>query len=143
MTFRRGARLNPGQVRDARGQGGGGGLGFPGGLGMPGGSRSSGGGIGVPAGGGLAGIVVVIVIIGIFFFLNGGLGGSATNGGLQPGPLSTSLASCQTGEDANAREDCRIVGYVNSVNAYWAQEYPKLAGGQAYPEAQTTIFTDS
>src|SRR3954454_14843969 len=146
MTFRRGARLNPGQVRDVRGSrgGGGGGFGLPGGgFGFPSGGRSSGGGIGVPAGGGIAGVLVLVVIIGLYLFLSGGIGGtSGVSGGLQNVPLSTSLASCQTGEDANAREDCRIVGYVNSVNAYWAQEYPKLAGGQAYPEAQTTIFTD-
>jgi len=32
MTFRRDAKLDPGQVRDARGQSGGGGLGLPGGF---------------------------------------------------------------------------------------------------------------
>jgi predicted metalloprotease len=126
-----------------RGQGGGGGrFGFPGGLGFPSGGRSQGGGIGVPAGGGLAGILVIIVIIGIFFFLNGGLSGGSGNTGLQPGPLSTNLASCQTGADANAREDCRIVGYVNSVNAYWQEEYPKLTN-QPYTVAQTTLFSNT
>src|SRR3954447_15218664 len=105
MTFRRGGRLNPGQVVDERGGGGGGGgLGLPGGFGFPSG-RSGGGGIGVPAGGGIAGVVVLVVVIGLYVFLSGGTGGAGSgpggNGGLQQGPVGTSLASCQTGEDAN------------------------------------------
>src|SRR3954454_6235390 len=145
MTFRRGARLNPGQVTDERGaSGGGGGLGLPGGFGFPSG-RGGGGGIGVPAGGGIAGLVVVVAIIAIYAFLGGGNGGSGLgsgngNGGLQQGPVSTALASCQTGEDANNREDCRIVGYVNSVQAYWSVELPKL--GTQYTNSQTVLFTD-
>jgi predicted metalloprotease len=148
MTFRRGARLNPGQVRDVRGSsggGGGGGFGLPGGLGFPSG-RSGGGGIGVPAGGGIAGVVIMVIIIGIYFALNSGAGGgsgttttSNSGGALQPGPLGSNIASCQTGEDANNREDCRIVGYVNSIQAYWQQEMPKL--GFQYTEAQTVLFT--
>jgi len=137
MTFRRGARLDPGQVRDARGQSGGGGLGIPGGFSFPGGGRSSGGGIGTPAGGGIAGVLVIVVVIALYFFLSSG---SNSNGGIQNGPLSTALASCQTGADANNREDCRIVGYVNSVQAYWTTELPKL--GTQYTDAQTTLFTD-
>src|SRR6266550_7718143 len=117
MTFRRGARLDPGQVRDARGESGGGGLGLPGGVRFPGGGRSTGGGLGVPAGGGLAGIVILVAVLALYYFLSSGANGGIGPGGLQQGPLSTSLASCQTGADANTREDCRIVGYVNSVQA--------------------------
>ncbi len=140
MTFRRGAKLDPGQVRDARGQSGGGGRGLPGGLGFPTGGRSTGGGIGVPAGGGVGVLVVIVVVVALYVFLSSGSGGGSVTG-IQNGPLSTNLASCQTGEDANNRSDCQIVGYVNSVQAYWTQEFAS-SGGQ-YQDAQTTLFTDS
>jgi uncharacterized protein len=136
MTFKPGAQLDPGEVTDARGSGGGGGFGFPGGFG---GGRSRGGGIGVPAGGGIGGVIVLVIIIGLYLFLNGGMGGNG--GGTTSGPVSSDLASCKTGADANAREDCRIVGYVDSVQAYWTTEMPKL--GKQYQPAQTVLFTDS
>ncbi len=139
MTFRKDAKLDPGEVRDARGQsGGGGGLGLPGGFGLPTGGRSKGGGIGTPAGGGLVGVLLIVVVIAIYVFLSGSGGGNA---GTPNGPLSTNLASCQTGADANNREDCRIVGYVNSVQAYWQQQF--ATSGKQYTDAQTTLFTDS
>ena len=46
-------------------------------------------------------------------------------------------ASCRSGSDANAREDCRIVGVVNSVQQYWSRALPN------YTIAKTVFFTGS
>jgi predicted metalloprotease len=43
---------------------------------------------------------------------------------------------CRTGADANARDDCRIVAYTNSVQQFWAR-----AMGSRYQPAQTIIFS--
>src|SRR4030095_13806178 len=56
------------------------------------------------------------------------------------GPQSTLLASCKTGADANARDDCRIVGFVDSVQAYWKSAFE--ASGQTYAPAKTVLFSD-
>jgi predicted metalloprotease len=49
------------------------------------------------------------------------------------------LSNCQTGEDANNSEDCRIVGYVNSIQAYWQDEM--AANGTRYTDAPTVLFS--
>ncbi|HEV3486550.1 MAG TPA: neutral zinc metallopeptidase, partial [Vicinamibacterales bacterium] len=146
MTFRRGARLNPGQLRDLRGQGGSGrGFGLPGGFGFPsGGGRGGGGGMAIPAGGGMGMIVLIVIIVVVLFIANGGLGGGTntdTNtdtSGVNPNGQGD-IATCQTGEDANARLDCRIVGFVNSIQAYWTDEGDS-ALGVTYQNATTTLF---
>jgi len=114
VTFRRGARLDPGQVRDLRGRGG-------------------------LAIGGLGGIGILIALAWVL------LGGDPSqipvntldDERIGAGASSDIAAECQTGADANLREDCRIVGYVNSVQAYWSGAL------QGYQEAPTTFFTDA
>ncbi len=109
MRFRRDAGLDTSQISDRRGAG-------P--L--------------VAGGGGLIGLIVLVMSL-----LNGGGGG----GGLPDssvGDLKSDLsAECQTGEDANQRDDCRIVAVVNSVQAYWESRMPN------YQRATTVFFSGS
>jgi uncharacterized protein len=88
------------------------------------------------------GLIVYLVIS-----VLGGGAPSTSNGNplqepLQPGQTGSVSAQelsqvCRTGADANARDDCRIVAYVNSVQAYWNRAY------QNYRPAQTIIFSGS
>jgi predicted metalloprotease len=134
MTFNPNASLDPSQVEDERGSGGG--FGFPGGLGGGG----LGGGLGgspVVVGGGGLGLVITLVLL----LLNSGiLGGGASSGIAAGGGVAGNIGQdCKTGADANQREDCRIVGFVNSVQDYWQSEFQ--ASNQSYQPAQTVLFT--
>jgi predicted metalloprotease len=119
MRFRPGARLDAGQVQDSRGM--------------------RGGGRGIAVGGGAGTIVIVIVLA--LLGVNVGGGGSGSDpfslgtGSGTSGTASDLSASCRTGADANQREDCRIVGVVNSVQAYWGDHV------QGYREAPTRFFS--
>jgi predicted metalloprotease len=122
MRFRPNARLDPSQVQDARGRGG-----------MPGG--------GLAVGGGGLGLVGLVIYIAIQLLSNGQAGGAL-------GPLDGSTVAtqspgqalgseCRTGADANTREDCRIVGYINSIQAYWGKTL------KGYTVAKTVFYTGS
>jgi uncharacterized protein len=123
MRFRRGARLDTGQVRDVRGRGLGGG--------------------GLAIGGGGLGLAVLVVYL-LFAVLGseGGLGQLApledqrVGQGDTPSEVST---ECRTGEDANTRQDCRIVAVVNSVQKFWDGVFTR--SGKQYPYADTVFFT--
>jgi predicted metalloprotease len=129
--FRDDAQLDPSQVEDVRGQGGGFGLPIPGGL------AAGGGGLGAVL------AIVLSLVFGTNVFGGGGLGGGLGNldnrtAGRTPNGGAGDVSACRTGAQANAREDCRIVGYVNSIQKYWSLE---LAGG--YTLAKTVFFTGS
>jgi uncharacterized protein len=111
MRFRKGARLDPSQVTVRRGGGMGGAL---------------------PVGGGLGLIVAVVaaLVFGVDVFDTGGGGGVATP------QAGEQLSQCQTGEDANEQRECRIVGTVNSIQAYWVDAF---RSGE-YQEADTVVF---
>lgn len=126
MTFDPNAQLDPSQVKDVRG------------------SR----GRGVAVGGGGLGLVLLLV----YTLLGGGSNGTPSaddlsnlldqvvGGSVDQGPTSTFLATnCKTGADANARQDCRILGYVNSVQAFWTKVF--AGSGQTYQSARTVFFT--
>jgi uncharacterized protein len=120
MRFRKGARLDPSQVEDLRGRGGR----IPGSLPVT-----------LGGGGGLIGIIILLAVL----FLGGG-GGLGDLGQLEdqtvgPGTPSSDLQTeCRTAEDANTREDCRIVGVVNSVQTYWQRTL------RGYEPAKTRFF---
>jgi predicted metalloprotease len=128
MTFDPNAQLDASQVKDIRG------------------SRI--GSRGMAVGGGGVGLILLL----LYTLLGGGTNGTPTagdlsnllnqvvGGGVDQAPTSTLLAStCKTGADANARQDCRILGYVNSVQAFWVDEFS--ASGQTYQPAATVFFT--
>ncbi len=110
MTFRPGARLDASEVQDVGGRG-------VGGIGTRG---------LVVGGGGIGSVVLLAVLVLAGGYLNGGGGGDGSGLGSLVGRSlgdqagGTDLAAeCQTGTDANEREDCRVVGFVDSVQAYW------------------------
>jgi uncharacterized protein len=114
MAFDPNARLDPGQVRDRRGRAG-----------------------GIAIGGGLGGIALVVIalLLGVDP-TNLPIDTTTTNTGPEP---SSAITSCRTGAEANQSEDCRIVGYVNSIQAYWSDAFS--ASGERYTEADTVLFS--
>jgi predicted metalloprotease len=121
MVFNPRARLDPRQVLDRRGVGGAGGM---------------------AVGGGGIGIVVLL----IYMFLGGDpgdiTGGAGGNPGIVTGPGGTELTEeCRTGADANERQDCRIVGFVNSIQDYWTDAF--AGDSSTYQPAQTVLFDGS
>jgi uncharacterized protein len=121
MSFDPGAQLDPGQVGDLRGRGGG-----------------RGGGTLAIGGGGIG------LVLALAWVLLGGdpsvLLGSGTSQGDVGGPASSTLQECKTGADASKREDCRIVGYVNSIQEYWSSALPSSFNAQ-YAIAKTELYT--
>jgi predicted metalloprotease len=118
MTFNPNAPLDPGQITDRRGMGRGGGA--------------------LLGGGGAIGIIVLIA----YTLLGGNPNdlGPLLEPGAVVGPGSSAIASdCKTGADANARDDCRILGYVNSIQKYWTGEFS--ASGETYEPVDTVLFS--
>ena len=126
MRFRKGAKLDPGQVTDVRG-------------------RRVGGAGGLAVGGGGIGIVVLV----IYLVVSALSGGGGLGGQLEPldsqrvgeGSTPSQVSQeCKTGEDANQREDCRIVAVVNSVQKFWDEVFAR--SGERYKYVDTVFFTD-
>jgi hypothetical protein len=123
LSFDPNARLDPGQVTDVRG-------------------RTGRGGGAVIAGGGGIGLILAIA-----FILLGGDPSALINqqpgGGQVTGPENTTLQQeCQSGTDASERADCRIVGYVNSIQEFWDGALPDQLG-KDYPPTNTILFDNA
>lgn len=115
MKVRRRAKLDPSQIQDRRGMSGG----------------------GIAVGGGGIGLIIALVIVAVNAF-----GGDASvledlsGVTVGAGQASSQPLDCQTGADAQNREDCRIVAYVNSIQDYWNGQVSN------YQESPTVFFTD-
>jgi uncharacterized protein len=119
MTFRPDAQLDPSQVEDRRGRGGGFGGGGP-----------------IIAGGGGIGIIILIASLLLGFDPS-----ALIDTSYQP-PIegqTQQVQECRTGADANRRADCRVVGFVDSIQKYWKDEFTRR--GATYTPATTVIFT--
>ncbi|GAB4098902.1 KPN_02809 family neutral zinc metallopeptidase [Sinomonas halotolerans] len=119
MSFNDGAQLDPSQVQDRRGGGG---------IGR-----------GTKIGGGIGGGILVLILA--LFGINPDILSGLTEQGPgtqqeQTGPGS--IAECRSGVSADERLDCRIVGTVNSLNAFWSKYLPER--GVEYPRPETVIF---
>lgn len=123
MSFNRRSRLDTSQVEDRRG-------------------RGPGRAIAIGGGGGL-GLIIMLVV-----YLLGGNPGDVIDITQQApaatqsdGDFTTVAEACETGADAATREDCRIVGFVNSIQAFWADEFARQGG--EYTQANTVLFTQA
>ncbi|MFD5628025.1 MULTISPECIES: neutral zinc metallopeptidase [unclassified Streptomyces] len=119
MQFDDDANLDTSEVQDVRGSR------------IPGGRAT--------VGGGIAGLIALV--LGLFF----GVGPDqlGLSGDDQPSATASSLGqvqqTCRTGQDANTRDDCRIVAVVNSVQTYWTQEFTRRGG--TYTRSPTVFFS--
>ncbi len=123
MPFNERSRLDPSQVEDRRGRG----------VGTK-----------VAIGGGGLGLVVLVValLLGADPSDLGSLVEPPPSVATQsPGSTSSLEQQCQTGADANAREDCRIVGFVNSIQSFWTDELARR--GTSYTPAKLVLFSDA
>ena len=133
-------QLDTSQVEDRRSRGGG----FGPTMGGGGMARIPGGGLTV--GGGVIGLIITLAIA----LLGGGVidtGGTSVPSGYGElndqtfdGQGTGNLAQeCRTGADADRREDCALVGYINSIQSYWGNALAQR--GERYTPARTQFFT--
>ncbi len=107
MRFNRRARLDTSEIRDRRGSGG----------------RA----VATGAGGlGIVGVIIAVLVSalggsggGLADVLSGQVIGAGTQAGGVEADNTAVEGTCQTGADANERDDCQIVGVVNSVQDFW------------------------
>ncbi|TWD84369.1 hypothetical protein FB561_5556 [Kribbella amoyensis] len=96
--------------------------------------------MGIPVGGGIGGLVLLVVIL----LLNGGIPGVGGSGADEPTVRNTAagnLDSCKKGTDLANNQDCRFVFYQNSIEGFWAAELPRR--GKKYTRAPMRVFDGS
>ena len=106
-----------------------------------GGGGGGGGRGGMVVGGGILGLIIAILTM-----LLGGdpsqlPGGTTQDTGAQDVNSSAIKEQCKTGADANKYVECRIVGTVNSAEAFWSEELPRY--GKQVREPKTIIYTQA
>jgi len=123
MPFNENSQLDTTQVQDRRGGGG-----------IPGG--------GLVVGGGAGGIIMLIIAL-VLGINPGSIGTQTADQPAQNGDArASSIAQeCKTGADANTKADCRIVGYANSIQKYWSDEFSRR--GARYQISQTVLFSQA
>lgn len=120
MSFNEKRRLDPSQVEDRRGRGR---------------------GTAVAVGGSGIGLVILVgaLLLGVIDLDDlQRIAEQAPPASGQVGELEDLSEECQTGADANTRQDCRIVGYTNSLQAFWQEELSRQ-----YQPATTVLFSGS
>jgi uncharacterized protein len=119
MAFNPNARLDPTQVEDRRGR-----------------SKAT----PIAVGGGGLGLVIAIVAL----LLGVNPGDILPTNQVPQRPQSEvagvqATGECRTGAQANERDDCRIVGYVDSIQQFWTDEFKRH--NSTYQPAQTVLFS--
>ncbi|MGG5257199.1 KPN_02809 family neutral zinc metallopeptidase [Phycicoccus avicenniae] len=107
-----------------------------------GGSGGSGGPGPIVAGGGVLGLIITLVVM----FLGGDPGSLPGGGGqLDPGQVQAgggqddaAFERCKTGADADADTECRVIGTVNSVQAFWGDELTRFK--REWQPTQTVLY---
>src|SRR3954470_20180235 len=95
-------------------------------------------GRGTKIGGGIGGGIVLLLaaLFGINPQMLEGLTGTTQD---QQSQSQSTAPACRTGADADARLECRIVGTVNSLNAFWPQYLAQF--NRKYPQPKTVLFS--
>jgi len=120
MRFDEDSQLDTSQVQDTRGSR------------IPGGAP-----VAIGGGAGVLGLVIYLLVN----LLGGSTGALPGVDQVQVDGDNTQLQQeCKTGQDANTKQDCRVVAVVNSVQDFWAQEFQRRGAG--YREAPTRLFSD-
>jgi predicted metalloprotease len=118
MRFDEDSQLDTSQVQDTRG------------------SRIRGAPVAIGGGAGVLGLVIYL----LFNLLGGSTGALPGIDQVQvEGDNSQLEQECKTGQDANTKQDCRVVAVVNSVQTHWTQEFERRGG--SYQTARTQLFS--